>query len=461
MSRASAADKKGLYYLSFSDGHREDLERAAEESARFSTALPMAEWGIRRKELFLLSLHNPRFFRTSAAEQVITCVAVGRRKRGPQVTRALSAEFHSFLPFEPLPLEELLSTLQGPQRAVVKPLDGGRGLWFPPLACQQAIAGLAKLRPSIADGLSDLWSLVNEVEPSVISRTVEHLAMQRDAIGLSLEIAGLSGIRRQTFRRTLFRGDKPTRSFIDIMDAQPLQERSLVEHDRTVFARHIAQGEYATQNFSEGHRNLRVWTVDKGPIEKRTGVDLVLYNRDYNSLFLIQYKCLNEDKTTLPTRWRYRPDGMFAQELKRMHAVQDWILENRKAAINLPEIRLTDDCLYFKFCKRLPLSQQDGELAEGMFVAMPLMDLFLGATDSDGPRGGKVIGYDNCERYLNNSLFCALARDGWIGTTGLTESQLLEILGIIDDGDSRSFVFAESRSNLPVGAPAAARRWRQ
>lgn len=37
----------------------------------------------------------------------------------------------------------------------------------------------------------------------------------------------------------------------------------------------------------------------------------------------------------------------------------------------------------------------------------------------NGPRGGVRIGYDNVDRYFNNTSFTDLVRDGWVGSRGV------------------------------------------
>lgn len=40
---------------------------------------------------------------------------------------------------------------------------------------------------------------------------------------------------------------------------------------------------------------------------------------------------------------------------------------------------------------------------------------FLLLPEARGKHGGHRVGYNNCPRYLNNSQFVDLAREGWIG----------------------------------------------
>jgi hypothetical protein len=244
------------------------------------------------------------------------------------------------------------------------------------------------------------------------------------------------------------------------MDTQPPQERMLVDHDRSILSSIIAEGSYETMNFSEGPRELHVWTADKGDIERFAGIDLVVLNRDYNSLLLLQYKCMEHEGPRLTKQWRYRPDTAFDVEVARMGHVRELIERRTSTELQMKDLRLHRGALYFKFCKRLPLSEQDGELADGMLMSLSDTEMFLASPMAEGPKGGRYIGYENCERYLNNSLFSALARDGWIGSRGLSDQDYKEVLGFVMEEDDRSLVLAESSTTISPNAPLSSRRVR-
>jgi hypothetical protein len=444
------ASPKGGLYISFENARRVDLQEAAGAHDRFSVELSNSDWQLGQKEIFLISLSEER--------DRIDYAAIARKKRGPKNTAACNLEFSGFVEFErPLSLASLIQELPRDLATLVKDREGKRGKWFPPTVWLAVLDLLKRMSPNAAQPLDKLWSLVNANEEIDIGRNTERLGMQRDAIGLSLDVAGLPDLRRREFRRiSLAQADIATSSFIELMDSQPPQERMLVDHDRRIFEEAIASGEYETREFSEGPRTLRVWTVDKEPIEQFTGVDLIILNEDYNSLLMVQYKCMRQEAGTDASQWRYRPDGSFRDELSRMEGVQRLIEESSSPVKKMEDLRLVADTLYFKFCKRLPLARQDGELAEGMLMSLAATQTFLTTSISYGPREGRFIGYENCERYLNNSIFAALARDGWIGSCGLTDEDYKAIMGLTRSG--RSLVLAQTRTSNPKAERTAQRR---
>ncbi len=444
------AEPKGGLFISFENARRADLQEAADSYGHFSVELSNSDWHLDQKEIFLISFAEEK--------DLINCAALARKKRGPKNTAASNVEFSGFVAFEhPLYLTPLIQELPTDLRVLVKHREGNRGRWFPPSVWPTVMHSLKRMFPECAQSLDELWQLANANEEINIGQNTQRLAMQRDAIGLSFDVAGLADLRRRQFRKILpVRGDTTSLSFIELMDSESPQERMLIDHDRRIFEEAIASGEYETREFSEGPRSLRVWTVDKGPIERFTGVDLIILNEDYNSLLMVQYKCMNQEPGRDAVQWRYRPDNSFRDELSRMEEVQRRIKQLGYSVQKMQDIRLVTDALYFKFCKRLPLTHQDGELAEGMLMSLTNTQTFLTTNISSGPREGHFIGYENCERYLNNSLFAALARDGWIGSRGLTDEDYKTLLGARER--DRSLVLAQMRTSVPSGRDATLRR---
>ena len=450
------SEAKGGLFITFEPGRRELLQEAVAMRGRFSVELSAPDWPLERKEMFLVSLSENR--------DIISYAAIGRRKGGPRNTGAYNIEFVSFVSLPEQRLAPLIERLSAGARSTIKEREGTRGKWFPPMAWAALLEILKGENAQHASELNKLWFNVNASEAMERAHHVQRLALQRDAIGLSLDIAGLSDVRRQEFRKVQpIDNDTVALSFIALMDSQPPQERMLVDHDQSIMATLVAQGKYESATFSEGPRSMYVWTVDKGNIEHFAGIDLVILNRDYNSLLLIQYKCMEHEGAGSNRQWRYRPDSQFNIEIARMERVRALIKERATASLRMEDIRLNRSALYFKFCKRLPLSQQDGELADGMFMSLSGTKALLKSAIGQGPKGGPFIGYENCERYFNNSLFSALARDGWIGTRGLIDQHYKEVLGLIRDNeeaDDRSLVLAETRTVIAHGAPRASRRAR-
>jgi hypothetical protein len=119
-------------------------------------------------------------------------------------------------------------------------------------------------------------------------------------------------------------------------------------------------------------------------------------------------------------------------------------LDGQITVERIQDIRLDKGVFYFKFCKRLPVSQQDGELANGMLMSLSHTLSFLDSEEARGPKKGLYVGYENCRRYLNNSQFVELARDGWIGARAVGEAHFHAIMGQFQQKGT-SFMVAETK----------------
>ncbi|MGB6973811.1 MAG: hypothetical protein WBD67_03915 [Terracidiphilus sp.] len=419
------AEPKGGYFISFEYSRRHALAESLEAYEKFTYDLSTLDWHPAQRNFFLIAL--------SGEPNLIGSAAMASRTRG-RTTGGHRYEFSHFVQFDPIDLDELTVNLPSGAKKTIKLAEGSHGRWFPPVVWSHLLEELHEQRPQAATSLRALWNRVNTPDLFDPSADVQRISMQRDAIGLSLDIAGLTDIRKREFKKVpSIEQAREVDSFIDLMDTQKPQERMLVNYDANIFKDIVATGVSASATFTNGRRRLRVWTVDRSPIERFTGVDLVFHNQDFNSLLLLQYKCLESVRNG---GWHYRLDRQFKAELARMKNTAANILGRSRETERLEDIRLNEDAVYFKFCKRIPLVKQSGELAEGMVIALSTIEVLLD--------GETTIRYDNGTRFLNNTTFATLARDGWIGSHGLSSKDYREILGLSDAETDRSLVLADA-----------------
>ena len=74
-------------------------------------------------------------------------------------------------------------------------------------------------------------------------------------------------------------------SILDLLDALPVQERSLIEHDAKIFRALLGEQTYRSGIFSGksdySDRSVRVYVADKTNLETVLGVDSPGYSRDH------------------------------------------------------------------------------------------------------------------------------------------------------------------------------------
>jgi hypothetical protein len=175
-------------------------------------------------------------------------------------------------------------------------------------------------------------------------------------------------------------------------------------------------------SFSVGKRQLHVFYANRNDIEKTCGVDLVYYNAFFQSFVLVQYKLMGSE----PGGFVYRPDSQFEIELARMEdflkksATDQGIQDHR-------DERLNTTGFFVKFVpdQGIPCN---GELVKGMYVTHEYARFLVGPAGPKGKKGGRMLSFQNVQRYFSNSDFAALVRSAWIGTRGSRTDDLQAII---------------------------------
>lgn len=270
---------------------------------------------------------------------------------------------------------------------------------------------------------------------------VPAVAYERDAVGLALMIAG---IRREDVMSD-WDGDTEA-PFLKGLGELRVYEDAAIVHDTTVFGKWegLASSVVGVARFEEGGRHVTVVNANRTPIEKTLGCDLIYYVHDYDAYVLVQYKRLA--KAT--KGWEFRPDAdaNFADELQRMRD----IAAPARVKDDPKHYRMGSNFCFIKFCKPVTNDPFSGELSSGMYLPLDYFDSLARADRLKGPRGGKVLTYENVGRWLNNSAFVGLVERSWVGARGLTSTQLTKVLRR-SLAAKHSLILADGTA-LPAGA---------
>jgi hypothetical protein len=261
---------------------------------------------------------------------------------------------------------------------------------------------------------------------------------QRDATGLLLEAHGLS---RDPLRDLDLLSGRP--SFRQGSGHRSVSEELLIQYDLNHFPT-LVQGqadEVDWHLFGDGRRRMFILYSNREPIERSLGVDVVYFNDTYGAFVLVQYKRLvSESSRGEPC---YRPDEQLAEELARMLTV-----DQRFGKEGPGDFRLYRNPCWIKLCNSLASVEDPVDLIKGMYLSrehfVDLMDV------CKGPRGGVCFSYETVPKYLNNTMFAQLVKDGWLGTTGVSTEELGDILNEI----------LESRRAVVLGVPVEGGRER-
>lgn len=279
----------------------------------------------------------------------------------------------------------------------------------------------------------------------------QNMAIQKDTLGVALEIAGLPKEELLSWAP----GETPPNSFLDGIHQAYVREDAMLLADFSNFPGFKAiEGatHYAARTFeSKDNPRLRltVFMANKLPLEQQTGADLIYYNETYRAFVLIQYKAMEQGKDGPEFRWK---DGdQLALELARMDTM---LAELAKVPPdNDPDgYRFCNNPFLLKFCSRVTFDPDDKGLFPGMYIPLDLWKPLASSGRLKGEKDGNVLTYDNVGRRLTNTEFITLVGKSWIGTT-IGQSAILEkmIQQILQTG--RTVMFAVKRVPIDPMAP--------
>lgn len=275
---------------------------------------------------------------------------------------------------------------------------------------------------AVADASDEARYLIDRLssyEEPITGLDGMRLREERDAVGTSLEFAGLSRSSRRLSDSSDLRVGQAfgaiNPSLLSIVN-----EDDLIAHDLRRFDIWSEISPLSPSSFTIRDQGLRltVINVNRKPLERVHGVDLVYYDSIRDQATAVQYKRLEEVRRSRQRKWAYRRREELMKQLKLMEQAP------REPAISSDEWRISPSPTFFKFVKALDFDPRDSELLWGMYV--PSDYLALGIKDESlntGPRGGFEITRHNT-RYLSRRVFIELVRCGWIGTCKTDNSSL-------------------------------------
>ena len=299
---------------------------------------------------------------------------------------------------------------------------------------------LLKLQPDAEQALKRLLRAESRATPRLRGDALQSAVQEADAVRLAIDIAG---IPRTSLHDVRPDGEVP---FLERLEAVRASEDPTVAYDSMRFLdfERLDHPSGAVR-FTKGNERLTVINVNRQPLERTTGADLIYINETRASFVLVQYKSFRNEESNGASRLVYRPDAQLAAELERMHKIKPG-----KRDGTLGTYRLHRGCCYLKICK--PVVRVDhpaDELVTGMYLPLDYYDELVASDDVKGPRDGVALSYATVSRYLNNDLFVQLVRGAWIGSRGATTKRLtgIALAGLSAD---RSVTIASASVEAPT-----------
>ncbi len=301
--------------------------------------------------------------------------------------------------------------------------DGGR------VPARTWAATLRALEDIDADVARNLRSLLGALAggPGLHGDAFQVAVQERDALRSALDFAGM---RRDALKQV---PPTSTRSIIERLGFAVTPEDSAIFNDSLSFLNAEAIGSPAgIVTLTEDTTTLTVVNINRRPLETTLGADLIYINETTESLVLVQYKTMSDRLEDKPV---FRPgsDANIAKELARMRTIEPGVDDGAPA-----DFRLDPQAGYLKLCSPIVAARQyDTKPTAGMYLPLALWDAIVKTPQVRGPKGGLAVGYHNVDRYLRNTQFAELVRDGWIGTrTASTRDLTGLVVQALDGGRS-------------------------
>src|SRR5690606_32260396 len=214
---------------------------------------------------------------------------------------------------------------------------------LPPRFGEELFNSIKTLKNDLADVLENLFAELNTPLRYTITSREEDTAIEKDALGLCLDIFGVD--RSSVFSRWSRNGGNLGNSFLNGLKDFTVYEDDVIAHDLhkfpgfnvlKTFAPEVITG--VVEFESESGDRLTVINANRKPAEKAMGVDLIYFHRRFESFIMVQYKMM--DQRTEENDNYYNPNHRsHNDEIERLKSLRELIEKEKKQRI-LAEYRL-------------------------------------------------------------------------------------------------------------------------
>lgn len=415
------------FLIKFDEPERASLlQEYVEINYTFSENLSAPDWMPKAVEVCFLCFEG----------ETIHYAALARRK-AKSATAKYRIEFSNFVKFgPPIDLDEIKNTVGERYSQYLIRSSSGRGGRIPTKTWSRLIEAVGTLRPNQMIELNDLIELQKGQFERQSGRGFEVMAQEKDATGLALEFAGLD--RRHLLSKNFQRTAAPA-PFIKGLQQYDVREDSMIFRDMQVFGdwRGLIDAPIGMAIFENNSKLVTIVNANRTPLEETLGVDLIYYHDQFHSYVMVQYKKMERTSQD----WVYRPDDQLYEEIERMRAFQV-INQDSSEELAIPDYRLHPGLFYLKLCPERIFDAYSSDLIKGMYLPVDYFDLLEKSPEMRGKRNGLRVSWNNTTRFLNNTLFINLVKDGWIGARKVTSDTVTEIIQNSLDG-KRSLLLAK------------------
>ncbi len=407
----------GGFILVFEPQRGQLLREQIPEKEQFTDTFSAEDWEMHSTELCLLSFDGNMF----------DFACLGSRRQNV-ATAKFRVVFADFVELGKIPIQDVEARLRAQVRSHFTSAASGAGGRVPEATWMGTLNAIRALRPGVA---AELDALIRRRSKTFTHRSPDveaQLAAEKDNAGVALDIFDPTGELR---RQTLEKWKEPERydpPFVSGLPNVQLRESQMIFHDMGIFPGGERVPSATGTRFVIGDRILDLVYANQTDVETSLGADLIYYNSRFQSYCVVQYKRMYQEDFGGKSTYTYRPskDKSFAKEMERMSVFC--------ASAGFPlrsdphdSYRLAGHGFFFKFCP-LRFEPASARLLPGMYMPWDYLAHLLAQGATKGPQGGAVLTFENVPRYINNTGFTPMVRDGWIGTRGNATDQITEIV---------------------------------
>lgn len=296
--------------------------------------------------------------------------------------------------------------------------DGGK---LPPVTFSEVINAIRELCPETKPILDKFGRERADRIRKLSPKTQTALAYQKETVATALF---LSRQPREVLQEWSPTTDTPA-SFLDGLPTTRLREDPMVIHDLHQMPGHdlVKKLPFNAAVFESPFSRLTVILANRQPLEEVTGADLIYYNETRKAFVMVQYKAMEHETGGNVFRW---PQEQLTREVEEMDKLIE-AMRGIQRSESTDGFRINRNPFFLKFCPRVQLNPDDTGLIKGMYLPLHLWKCIAVDDSYIGPKGGRILSFENVGRYFDNTTFASLVAGGWIGT-GPEESELLEVM---------------------------------
>jgi hypothetical protein len=433
----------GLIFILDEPRRKEVITNSIIEYDKFTDTLSVPDWGLKPLSAAIICMNEKTISYMCIAQKGIN-VATAKTK----------VHFFKFISLDNLPLVQVENRIKNNlAHHFVRSARGG-GKKIPEKTFLGVVNSIISLRPDKAREINSLLQRISESGKLIQGNQASRWIMEREAVGLSLEIFTPGGTLRKdilsSWTPTAFnRENSQSEScFLDGIGLDMQNEDDFILHDKENFpgftsADRTSSGKRSI--FNSGGRRLDIIYANRNKLEHTLGVDLIYYNKRYNSFVMVQYKMMK--RKNIGEEYYFRPDEQADIELARMNNHFHRISKSEKE-INDTNYRLSYEGFFFKLIASEDLKIGNGSLSPGVYLSRDYINYLFGSEGPKGKLGGRKITFQTAPRHLNNSEFASMVNRGWIGTSGISSIEISDLLKSMGNPSHTQYFAIESTINF-------------